>query len=139
MAIFFHYKITNFVIASEKYTSWIGKCISSFDKTVGDINIIFVSRQKIIALNKKYLNHNYSTDILSFNYNSGNSIAGDLFICKEQIQINSEIHNTNFDQEVARVIIHGVLHLLGFDDISIEDKKKMRQAEDFYLNELEII
>ena len=100
------------------------------------MNIIFISSIEIIELNKKYLNHNYETDILTFNYNDKNIINGDIFICIKQVKTNAIEYNTSFENEVNRVIIHGILHLIGFDDSNKTLTAKMRDEEDFWLNKL---
>lgn len=97
---------------------------------LGDINIIFCSDNFILDINNKYLNHNYFTDIITFDYSSENIISGDLIISTDTVRENSVIYNQTFTDELHRVIIHGILHLIGYDDKNKVDKERMRTAED---------
>ena len=87
----------------------------------------------MIYLNNKYLNHNYVTDILTFNYNNKSIISGDIYICVEQVKINAVEYNVAFVNEIKRVIIHGILHLIGFDDVNSNLRVTMRKEEDYWL------
>lgn len=104
---------------------------------VGVISIILCSDNYLLDINKKFLNHDYFTDIVTFNYCEGNIISGDLFISIDRIKENANLFNTSFNKELYRVIYHGVLHLIGYNDKTDDEKVIMRQKEDFYLNELE--
>jgi len=97
---------------------------------LGDINIIFCSDNFILDINNKYLNHNYFTDIITFDYSSENIISGDLIISTDTVRENSVTYNQTFTDELHRVIIHGILHLIGYDDKNKVDKERMRTAED---------
>lgn len=96
---------------------------------LGDINIIFCSDNFILDINNKYLNHNYFTDIITFDYSSENIISGDLIISTDTVRENSVTYNQTFTDELHRVIIHGILHLIGYDDKNKVDKERMRTAE----------
>lgn len=96
---------------------------------LGDINIIFCSDNFILDINNKYLNHNYFTDIITFDYSSENIISGDLIISTDTVRENSVTYNQTFTDELHRVIIHGILHLIGYDDKNKVDKERMRKAE----------
>ena len=87
-------------------------------------------------MNVEYLQHDYYTDIISFDYCEGNRILGDLFISKERVLDNADQNNVTFDLELQRVIVHGVLHLCGFKDKSEEEQKLMRTKEDYYLSKI---
>ena len=117
--------------------SWIKSVANSYGFLVGDISYIFCSDTYILDVNRKYLNHDYFTDIITFDYSSGQKISGDLFISVDTVKSNSELFKTNFIDEFHRVIIHGILHLCGLKDKCIEDEKKMRDAEDNALSILE--
>jgi probable rRNA maturation factor len=122
--------------------NWIKTYISNYPKSLGEINIILVSDDYLLEMNIKHLGHNYYTDIITFNYNSGNSIAGDLYISIDRVKENASNFNVSVSYELLRIMIHGILHLLGFEDSSWEAKQKMTNEENFALipvRELEIL
>ncbi len=136
MPISYHFKIDSFQFQRTICSNWIKSCISYYKYKVGEINIIFTSESEIINLNFHYLDHNYSTDILTFNYNSDNIISGDIFICVSQVKNNSIDYKTSFDNELYRVIIHGILHLVGFNDLTRKQQLEMKSKENFWLYRL---
>jgi rRNA maturation RNase YbeY len=119
-----------------KVTRWIKETIISEDKTLGDITFIFCSDSYLLEVNKQYLNHDYYTDIITFDYVEGNLVSGDIFISCDRVKENAAEFKTGFDNELMRIVIHGVLHLLGYKDKNKKDKLLMTQKEDFYLNVL---
>ncbi|MDR2557082.1 MAG: rRNA maturation RNase YbeY [Bacteroidales bacterium] len=98
-------------------------------KKVGDISYIFCTDEELLSINKKYLNHNTYTDIITFDYTDG-VISGDIFISVERVRENSRKFEVAFKQELLRVMVHGVLHLLGLKDKTDAESKRMRTAED---------
>lgn len=106
-------------------------------KLLGDISIILCSDKYLLNMNIEYLQHNYYTDIITFNYVVGNKISGDLFISIERVKENSIEFNTSWIKELYRVIFHGVLHLIGYNDKTAYEKKVMREKEDLYLSEVD--
>ena len=98
------------------------------------INIILCSDDFLLKMNKEHLDHDYFTDIITFNYNSERTLSGDLFISVDRIRENASIENSPFLMELQRVILHGVLHLCGFNDKTPSEIKQMRYKEDFYLD-----
>lgn len=102
-------------------------------KKLGAISVIFCSDNYILDVNMKYLQHDYFTDIITFDYCEGNVLSGDLFISIDSVRENAEFYGQEFDTELHRVIVHGLLHLIGYDDHTEEDKKVMRAKEDYYL------
>jgi probable rRNA maturation factor len=114
-------------------SSWIKKVISIEEKRVGDISFIFCSDGYLLDVNKRYLNHNYFTDIITFDDVEGNVINGDIFISVDRVKENSIEFETSFDNEIHRIMIHGVLHLLGYKDKAKKDKIVMTEKEDLYL------
>jgi len=135
MEIFFHKEgVDSEVNEKERVKRWIEETINYEGKIGETINIIFTSNNNIKSLNKKYLNRNYTTDIIAFNYNRDFFISGDLFLNPDTIMKNSEEYNTRFNEEILRVIIHGILHLVGYNDKSKEEKTVMREKENFYLD-----
>lgn len=102
-------------------------------KTLGDISIIFCSDNYILDVNLRYLHHDYFTDVITFDYCEGNRLSGDLFISVDSVRENAVEFGTEFDDELHRVIVHGLLHLIGYDDHTPEDQKLMSEKEDYYL------
>ena len=102
-------------------------------KTLGDISIIFCSDNYILDVNIRYLHHDYFTDVITFDYCEGNKLSGDLFISIDSVRENAIEFGTEFDEELHRVIVHGLLHLIGYDDHTPEEQKVMRAKEDYYL------
>lgn len=106
-------------------------------KQLGDINVIFVSDSRLLQINRQYLNHDFYTDIVTFQYPAAPPVvSGDLFISIERVSDNAERLSIEFTEELCRVIIHGVLHLCGYRDKQPVDKKLMRKKEDFYLDSM---
>ena len=135
MEIFFHKEDVKIEVKEKKrIRKWIENTIKKEGKKGETINIILTSNSNILYLNKKYLNRNYMTDIITFNYNRENIISGDLFLNPGTIRRNAEKNKTRLTEEIKRVIIHGVLHLIGYNDKKEVEKKVMREKEDFYLN-----
>lgn len=103
-----------------------------YNKIPGDINIIFCNPEYLLEINKRFLNHDYYTDVITFPYSepNGKKIHGDVFIDVETVRQNAVIYKQSFSDEILRVIIHGILHLAGEDDTTTEQRDKMRNAED---------
>ena len=132
----FHYEI-NFSLKNKMSISkWIDETIRSENKTTGDINYIFCTDDYLLSKNIKYLNHESFTDIITFNYCEGNKINCDIMISIDRVKENSSIFDTTFTKELYRVMIHGILHLIGYDDKTEKEKNLMRKKEDFYLKKL---
>ncbi|MDD4058175.1 MAG: rRNA maturation RNase YbeY [Bacteroidales bacterium] len=119
-------------------TSWIKRTIQE-KMDLGELNFIFCSDDYLLNINKQYLNHNYYTDVITFDYCNQNILSGDIFISLDTVRENSKEYSVSFDNELYRVMIHGVLHLLGFDDKSDIDKVQMKNAEDEALLSLQNI
>jgi len=112
------------------YQKWVEASIASEDKFVGDISFIFCDDEYLHKLNLEYLSHDTYTDIISFDNTVGNVLQGDIFISTERVEENALNFNTAFEQELKRVIIHGVLHFCGYKDKSERDKELMRRKEE---------
>ena len=108
---------------------WIRKVASLYGKRTGDISYIFCSDEKILEVNKQYLQHVYYTDIISFDYTEGTKISGDLFISLDTVKSNSENFGTDYTEELHRIIIHGILHLCGINDKGPGEREIMTQKE----------
>ena len=120
------------------YSAWVKSVCVDNNKKVGDLNIIFCSDEYLLNLNIEHLSHNYYTDVITFDYCTDDIISGDLFISVDTVRENALEYAQAFDNELSRVIVHGVLHLLKFDDDTEENQKEMRSKEDFYLSKLEL-
>lgn len=113
---------------------WLKFVAGSELKTLGNVNIIFCSDNYILDVNMQYLQHDYFTDIITFDYCEGKVLSGDLFISIDSVRENASFYGTEFKDELNRIIVHGLLHLIGYDDHSEEDIKVMRSKEDYYLS-----
>ena len=109
--------------------SWIAKVADSYGLKTGDLAYVFCSDDRILEVNREFLQHDYYTDIITFDYCEGDTISGDMYISVDTVRTNSELYSTSFINEMHRVIIHGVLHLCGLKDKAPDDEKKMREAE----------
>jgi rRNA maturation RNase YbeY len=114
-------------------SNWIKQVIFLEEKRVGDISFIFCSDEYLLSVNRKYLNHDYYTDIITFDDVEGNVINGDIIISVDRVKENSIEFQTSFENEIHRIVIHGVLHLLGYKDKTKKDKLLMTEKEDLYL------
>lgn len=118
-----------------KLKRWINTVIEHENSIPGEINYIFCSDEYLLQINRNYLNHNYYTDIITFDQSEGDQrIQGDIYISADRVQENSKDASVPFKEEIRRVMIHGVLHLLGFNDRTKEEKKQMRQKENACLS-----
>lgn len=134
MAIRFNNQDVKFTLKEKRrVANWIKKIANSHSRIVGEISIVFVSDNYILSINNQYLNHNYFTDIITFDYSERNIIGGDIFISIDTVESNSKTFNTSFNNEILRVIAHGVLHLIGFKDKKPVEQKEMRKQEDIAL------
>ncbi len=115
-------------------TKWLSAVCTAENKELEEVSIIFCSDEYLLDMNNEYLQHDYYTDIITFDYCVENQIVGDLFVSVDRIKENSILNAVTFDNELLRVMVHGILHLIGFKDKTDEDAKLMRQKEDEYLN-----
>ena len=113
---------------------WLKLVAESEIKRIGDISIIFCSDPYILDINIKYLGHDYYTDVITFDYCEGNVLSGDLFISVDTVRENALTYGSTFEEELNRVMVHGLLHLIGYDDHTPEQQKVMRQKENYYLD-----
>ena len=133
MAIHFHNEDVSTSFNKTAVSNWLNNCIQDLDYKTGEISIIFCSDNYLLEINKKYLNHDYFTDIITFNYNENNTIIGDLFISVDRVKENAKELKVDFNNELFRVIIHGVLHLCGYNDKTQDQQKEIRAKEDEFL------
>ncbi|MFS4466219.1 rRNA maturation RNase YbeY [Maribacter sp. 2210JD10-5] len=112
------------------YQNWIERCCVSEGYSIGELNYIFCNDDYLLEINKKYLDHDALTDIITFDYVSGKTISGDIYISEERVRENAAVFEVAFENELLRVMVHGVLHLMGYKDKSEEDSLIMREKEE---------
>lgn len=112
-----------------KIKRWIKQVVENAGCKLGDVSYIFCSDEKILEVNKQYLNHDFYTDIITFDYVEKNRINGDIFISTDRVKENASQFNVDFEEELHRVIIHGILHLLGQEDHTPKEEQQMRKKE----------
>ena len=131
--IHFFYENTSEII-EENIKPWIEKIIITEEKRLGEINYIFCDDEYLLKINQDYLQHDYYTDIITFDQVRGKTISGEIFVSLQRIKDNASLISKNYEEEKKRVIAHGILHLCGYKDKTDEQQKEMRAKEDFYLN-----
>lgn len=133
---FFFEDIPVFKINQKFAGRQIIQLIEEEERKTGNISVIFCSDDYLLEMNKKHLNHDYYTDIITFNYVDDNLISGDLFISIDRIKENASNFGVTFSEELYRVVLHGVLHLIGYNDKTDDEKKEIRQKENYYLSKI---
>ncbi len=119
-----------------KISSWLRSVAQSENKSLANIQYTFCDDEEILRLNKQYLNHDYYTDIITFDYSQEHDLHGEMFISTDTVATNASKLKVSFEAELHRVIVHGLLHLIGYNDKTKKLQLEMRAKEDFYLNEL---
>lgn len=131
----YFFEDTDFKLKNKtKIKKWLKLVAESEVFSLGALSIIFCSDNYILDINQRFLQHDYFTDIITFDYSEGEKISGDLFISVDSVRENSIEYETEFEEELHRVIVHGVLHLIGYDDHTDEDIRTMRSKENYYLS-----
>ena len=138
--ILYYYEDVDFIFKGKTLNNrWLRLVAESEIKRAGDISLIFCSDNYILDINQRYLQHDYFTDIITFDYCEGDRLSGDLFISIDSVRENAREYGTEFKDELNRVIVHGLLHLIGYDDHTAEEKEVMRKKEDYYLSLRELL
>ena len=138
--ISYYFEETDFVFKGKaKNNAWLRLVAESEIRRIGNISIIFCSDNYILDINRKYLEHDYYTDIITFDYCEGDRLSGDLFISVDSVRENASEYKTDFRDELNRVMVHGILHLIGYDDHTDEDIAVMRSKENYYLSLLDVL
>ena len=122
-------------IDERRVSAWIKRTAARYGRHVGRINYLFCTDERILEVNRQFLAHDYYTDIITFDYGEGDTVAGDLFISVDTVRSNAEQYGARFEDELHRVIIHGVLHLCGQDDKAPADRAEMTRKENLALEE----
>ena len=123
----------------EHIISWMQNVIGSYHCKIGIVQYIFCNDAYLLGINRQFLDHDYYTDIITFDYSEKPMVSGDLFISIDTVRENAVFYGTEFDEELHRVIVHGLLHLIGYDDHTEEDVKQMRQKENYYLGQRQLL
>lgn len=118
----------------EFFVSWLTEVVEEEGYELGDVCLIFCSDEYLLDMNRKHLDHDYYTDIITFDYSDDGIICGDLFISTDRVLDNSKVMGEMFHVELNRVVVHGVLHLMGYKDKSVDEEKLMRDKEDWALS-----
>jgi probable rRNA maturation factor len=132
--ISFNYEVEFQLHSENKISKWLSKVIQLENCKEGDINYIFCDDDYLYNLNVEFLNHDTYTDIISFDYSVGKELHGDVFISTERVKENAENFNQTYEDELRRVMVHGILHYCGYKDKSEDQAKTMRDKENQYLN-----
>ncbi len=134
MRVSFHYDIEKFRLRDSRVIKKIAeRIICDASLKGGTVDVIITSDEKVYEINREFLGHDYLTDIITFNYNKGNTVNGEIYISEERVRDNAEKYAVSPGSEMRRVIFHGILHLCGYDDRTEGEKKKMSEMEEMYL------
>ena len=117
-------------IREAEVSAWVRQVAKSYGKVVGDINYIFVDDETMLDINRRFIGHDYYTDHIGFDYTEGNALSGDIYISLDTVRTNAELFGVTQDEELHRIIIHGLLHLCGLRDKTDEERAEMQKAED---------
>lgn len=129
-----HYEDTEILdLDPEFFVSWLSVVATKEDKELGELNLIFCSDDYLLQMNREHLNHDYYTDIITFDYVDGHILSGDLFISIDRVKENAASFEVEMEQELFRVVVHGFLHLAGYGDRTDVEEKVMRSKENTYL------
>ena len=117
-------------IREAEVSDWVREVAKGYGKVVGDINYIFVDDETMLDINRRFIGHDYYTDHIGFDYSEGNALSGDIYISLDTVRTNAELFGATQNEELHRIIIHGLLHLCGLRDKTAEERAKMQEAED---------
>jgi probable rRNA maturation factor len=135
MAVNFFYEVSNFKLKNIRKTkNWLKDVFVFEEYRVGDINYIFCSDEELLDINQKFLSHDYFTDIITFASTVGKTASADIYISVDRAKENSGVYNVALDKEVLRLLVHGALHTMGYEDGSDAERLNMTNKENFYLD-----
>lgn len=139
MSIWFFNEDKNFSLSQPgHFTQWLHEVAENEGFVIREVNYIFSSDPYVHQINLQYLNHDFFTDIITFDYVKEHYLSGDIFISIDRVEENAQTYQTSFQQELSRVMVHGLLHLCGYPDATNDEKELMREKEDHYLRKLEL-
>lgn len=121
-------------LTADFYEAWLSEVVTIEAKKLGDVTLVFCSDDYLLKVNQEYLDHDYYTDIITFDYSEDDFVSGDLFISIDRVKENAETNNVSFINELNRVVVHGVLHLCGYKDKSESEERTMREKENEMLD-----
>jgi rRNA maturation RNase YbeY len=133
MIRFFNEDISFNLPHKQEVKKWMAAIMLAEGRKVGEVSVIFCSDERLLQMNRQYLQHDYYTDIITFDYTEGTVVSGDLFISIDTVRANAEEYGQSFGRELCRVMAHGLLHLCGYGDATQKQQKNMRVAEEKYL------
>ena len=132
--IHYFFENINPIDISAQHSKWLENIILSENKKLGTITYILCDDDYLLTVNQDFLQHDYYTDIITFDYVKGKTISGDIFVSLPRISDNATSLSKNFEEEFSRVLAHGILHLCGYKDKTVAEQTEMRSKEDFYLS-----
>jgi rRNA maturation RNase YbeY len=133
-----YYRNVKFRLGKTKdIKNWIVQVIRSEGKRTGDLSFFFLPDKDLREINSEFLEHDYNTDVIAFDYGSEGTVSGEIYMSIETIRRNSTVYGTRIKEEILRVMVHGTLHLIGYDDSKEAARKEMSAKEDYYLSKME--
>ena len=137
MSVFFHKENVSFSINEELVVKWLDESVRPLGFVIGELSFIFCSDEYLKEINVKYLNHDFFTDVITFDYSKEKLLFGDVYVSTDRVKENAKTYNSSFNKELFRVIIHGVLHLCGFNDKTKKEKTLIRSKENEALSTID--
>ena len=137
MSVFFHKENVSFSINEELVVKWLNESVRPLGFVIGELSFIFCSDEYLKEINVKYLNHDFFTDVITFDYSKEKLLFGDVYVSTDRVKENAKTYNSSFNKELFRVIIHGVLHLCGFNDKTKKEKTLIRSKENEALSTID--
>lgn len=119
----------------KKINAWLIDCCRQENKTIAELNVVLCSDNQLLKINSDHLDHHYFTDIITFDHSSGDLIEGELYISIDRVKENAQINKVWIEHELCRIMVHGLLHLIGYNDKTKKEKNTMTSKEDYYLNQ----
>lgn len=133
-----YYRNVKFRLGKTKdIKNWIIQVIRSEGRRTGDLSFFFLPDDELREINREFLKHDYNTDVIAFDYGTGGTISGEIYMSIDTIRANSSLYDNSVRDEILRVMLHGILHLAGYDDGDDKGRKEMRRKEDYYLSKME--
>ena len=137
MSVFFHKENVSFSINEELVVKWLDESVKPLGFVIGELSFIFCSDEYLKEINVKYLNHDFFTDVITFDYSKEKLLFGDVYVSTDRVKENAKTYSSSFNKELFRVIIHGVLHLCGFNDKTKKEKTLIRSKENEALSTID--